>query len=209
MKELASSLSEVVFRGKAPSTVKRYSRAFTRWKKWASTKREVCVFPVNPFHLSLYLNYLVQKSASIAPVEQMVYAISWVHSIAVKDDPTEHALVKQVFAGAKRILAQPTSKKEPTAEILQALVTKFGNEEARLADICTLTICLLSFAGFLRYDEIANLKESDISIFEEYLEINIQSSKTDQYRDGAWVAVARTHANTCPVHMLERYVKLA
>ena len=107
----------------------------------AQKGRYVCVFPVNPFHLSL-----VQKSASIAPVEQMVYVISWVHSIAVKDDPTEHALVKQVFAGAKHILAQCTSKKEPiTAEILQALVTKFGNEKVSLADIHTLTICLLSF----------------------------------------------------------------
>ena len=66
--------------------------------------------------------------------------------MAVKDDPTEHALVKQVLAGAKHILAQHVSKKEPiTVEILQALVAKFGNEEANLYDIHTLTICLLSF----------------------------------------------------------------
>ena len=82
----------------------------------------------------------------------------------------------------------------------------FGNDEAGLADIRTLLICLLSFVGFLRYDEIANLKESDISIFEEHLEVCIESSKTDQYRDGAWVVIARTHSNTCPVHMLERYI---
>ena len=134
----------------APSTVRKYSGAFTRWKKWVRLKREICVFPVHPLHLSFYLNYLVQKSSSIAPVEQMVYTISWVHSLAIKEDPTEHALVKQVFAGAKRILAQHTSKKEPiTVEILQSLVSTFGNEEAGLADICTLSICLLSFAGFL------------------------------------------------------------
>ena len=69
--------------------------------------------------------------------------------------------------------------------------------------ICTLSICLLSFAGFLWSDEIANLKESDISIFEEHLEVYIESSKTDQYRDGAWVVITHAHSNMCPVHMLE------
>ena len=113
-------------------------------------------------------------------------------------------LVKQVFAGAKRILAQHTSKKEPiTVEILQSLALMFGKEEASLADICTLSICLLSFVGFLWSDEIANLKESDILIFEEHLEVYIESSKTDQYRDGAWVVITHAHSNMCPVHMLE------
>ena len=61
---------------------------------------------------------------------------------------------------SKAHLAQHTSKKKPiTVEILQSHVSTFGNEEASLADIRTLSTCLLSFAGFLWYDKIANLKE--------------------------------------------------
>ena len=68
-------------------------------------------------------------------------------------------------------LAQHTSKKKPiTVEIFQSLVSMFENEEAGLAYIHTLSICLLSFVGFLWYDKIVNLKESDILIFEEHLE---------------------------------------
>ena len=207
---MAESLPAVVLRGKAPSTVKKYSVAFVRWKKWASARREIEIFPVQPLHLSLYLSYLIQKSASAAPVEHMVCAISWVHTIALQEDPTEHSLVKQVVAGAKRILAKPTSKKEPvTSSILRMLVDKFGSNDAPLSDVRTLSICLLSFAGFLRYDEIANLKETDVSVFADHAELYIESSKTDQYRDGTWVVIARTQSDLCLVVMLEHYMKLA
>ena len=193
LKELASSLPDVVLRGKAPSTAKKYSGAFARWKRWANSKPEVCAFPASPFQFSLYLNFLVKKASSPASVDQAVYALSWVHSLAVREDPTQHALVKQTLAGAKRILAKTTVKKEPiTADILQLLVDRFGGEEASLSDIQTLAICLISFAGFFRFDEISNLRESDVIFFDDHLEIYIESSKTDQYRDGAWVVIART-----------------
>ena len=35
--------------------------------------------------------------------------------------------------------------------------------------------------------------------------IRVQSSKTDQYRDGASLVVACTGLPTCPVAMMERY----
>ena len=77
-------------------------------------------------------------------------ALSWVHRMATVEDVTSHQLVVQVLAGAKRILAHKTSKKEPLMlEHLHALVEKFGSEKASLADIRALTFCLLAFAGFL------------------------------------------------------------
>ena len=67
---------------------------------------------------------------------------------------------------------------------------------------------MIGFAGFLRFNEIANLKESDVQVFDEHMELFIESSKTDQYRDGAWVTITRSGFTTCPVQMLERYSKL-
>ena len=101
-------------------------------------------------------------------------------------------------------------KKEPISpQILQQLIARFGGADASLADIRTLTICVLCFAGFFRYDEVANLNEADVAIFDEHMEIYIEASKTDQYRDGARVVIARTRSQTCPVAMLERYITLA
>ena len=80
---------------------------------------------------------------------EAVYALSCVNQIATVEDSTTHPLVVQVLAGIKRKLACATTKKEPiTPEILLTLVSKFGQQDASLSDIRTLTICLLGFAGF-------------------------------------------------------------
>ena len=41
------------------------------------------------------------------------------------------------------------------------------------------------------------------------LKLFIQSSKTDQYRDGAWIVVASSRKAACPVAMMNRYLDRA
>ena len=211
LQELAQLLPTVVLRSRAPSTVKKYSGAFLRWKSWATqTYDHQACLPAKPLHIALYLTYLIQKSSTSALIEEASNAISWAHQLAATDDPTQNDLIKQVVAGAKRMLAHKTTKKEPiTPEILEKLVEEFAQEDADLDDLRIVIICLIGFAGFLRYSELAALKESDLYIYPDHMEAFIESSKTDQYRDGAWVVIARTSAKTCPVLMAERYMKLA
>ena len=91
----------------------------------------------------------MQKSSTSAPVEEAVNAISWVHQVGVVEDPTQKDLVKQVLAGAKRMLAHRTNKKEPiTTEILAKLADQLAGEDSDLADVRLMTICLVGFSGF-------------------------------------------------------------
>ena len=210
IEELAEFLPLAVLQSHAPSTAKNYAGALSRWRRWAATKPEVVSFPAKPLYVGLYLSYLIQKAHTPSPVEEAVNALSWAHNLAGVEDPTGHPLVKQVLEGAKRILAHKVNKKEPiTPEILKSLVDKYAIEQATLADIRTLTICLLGFAGFFRYNELAKIRECDVCFFREHLEIFVESSKTDQYRDGAVVVIARTGTDCCPVAMLERYMCIA
>ena len=208
--ELAGALPSLALQGKAPSTVKKYSGAFCRWRKWISSKRALSVsLPPKPLHLALYLSFLAQRCKTSSPLLEAISALSWVNQLAMVEDTTTHPLVVQVLAGAKRQLACPTIKKEPiTPEILTKIVNKFGKDDASLLDVRTLTVFLVGYAGFLRFDELSNLKESDVQILEEHMELFIESSKTDQYRDGAWVVIARTASKLCPVAMMERYLNL-
>ena len=48
-----------------------------------------------------------------------------------------------------------------------------------------------------------------ISHLVKNMSVHIASSKTDQYRQGDSVVVARTGSPTCPVSMLERYFNMA
>ena len=208
LKELATSLPSIVLRGRAPATVKKYSGAFLRWKRWAED-HNVSVMPGKPLNVALYMSYLIQKARTHSPVHEALNAISWAHQVACVEDPTLHPLVRNVVAGSKRILAHQTKKKEPiTPEILLALVEKFNVEGASLDDVRTLTICILGYSAFLRFDELSKIKEGDISMFSTHLEIFLESSKTDQYRDGSRSVVALTSGACCPVSMMEKYLGL-
>ena len=119
-------------------------------------------------------------------------------------------LVIQVPAGIRRKLACATTKKEPiTLKILSTLVSRFGQKDAPLSDIPTLSVCLLGFAGFFRFNEMDKICESDIVVYEKHTEIFIESSKTDQLRDGAWVVIVRTGTPLYPVAMLKCFMRMA
>ena len=60
----------------------------------------------------------------------------------------------------------------------------------------------------LRFDELAKLRCCDITFTESAMSVHIASSKTDQYRQGDTVLVARTGNATCPVAMLEHLAVL-
>lgn len=167
LRELAGALPLLALQGRAPTTVKKYAGAFCRWRRWASEKSEITAsLPPKPIHIALYLSFLVQRSNTSAPILEAVSALSWVNQVATVEDTTLHPLVQQVLAGAKCKLAHKTTKKEPiTPEILAKLVDKFGQPEASLLDVRTLAMCLVGYAGFFRYDELAKLKESDVSFF--------------------------------------------
>ena len=85
---------------------------------------------------------------------------------------------------------------------MHALVDKFAGSDAGLPDIRDVCFCLVAFAGFLRFNELCNIKWSDIVFKDTYFALYIPRSKTDQYGSGATRVVARTGNPTCPFDML-------
>ena len=186
MQELAEDLPNLVMSSKAASTTAKYVRAFNHWKRWASQFPEVQAFPASPLYISLYLNELKKELGSKSSIEAAVYGLI---KMAGLDSPTNHQLVHAALEGARRQLGKPTVKKEPvTPEMLQSLVEKFGGKNASLTDLRGLAICVLGYAGLLRYGEIAGLRFCDVSVLEDHLDLFIASSKTDKLRNGGFSA---------------------
>ena len=206
LKRLASALPSTILQCKATSTTKKYLGGFKRWKQWA-IGHKVSVLPADACHVALYLQHLGESKYSKAAVEEAVNCLSWVHSMAGVSSLTADPLVRVTLEGLKRMCAKPVQKKAPfTIEMLQAIVqdTKKNNS---LANIQLATVCLLAFAGFLRYDELANIRCCDLQLSPRCVTIKIPKSKTDQLRQGNEVLVARTGSDTYPVAMLEQYLK--
>ena len=72
-----------------------------------------------------------------------------------------------------------------------------------------LVICDLSYTGVLRYDELSNIKANNITFHEEYVNIFIEKCKTDCYRNGKNVLIAKLNTPQCPVTILQCYIREA
>ena len=70
-------------------------------------------------------------------------------------------------------------------------------------------MCIISCAGYLRFSELAYLRRSNVEFFPSHIKVQLEKSKTDIYREGRDVVIANTGNKTCPVELLQRYLKLA
>lgn len=198
-------------KSKSESTFRKYRYAFNSWIKWCySQSPKVQHFPASDFNVSIYLINLSKQFNSVAKVNEAFYAISWAHEISGTQNPCHSSLVVSVLEGARRLSAKPVNKKEPiTSEILQQIVNRYGTGSSSLPDIRISCMCLLSYAAFLRFSELVNLKRSDITFYEDHLSLYISKSKTDKYKTGSNVIVSKTNNVTCPYGMLQLYLKIA
>ncbi len=195
---------------RADSTVKKYNHAVAAWQVWGRVNK---VNHLKPDHLDLakYFVYLFNSGAPYSKIETAFFAIKWKidrDPDLCKHNPCDLKFLHLLLDGFKRILAKPVNRKEPiTPEILRTVVHKFDNGGLKGIRVCSMF--LLSFAGFLRYDELSNLKLCDIEMCESHVKLFLESSKTDQFREGAWVVVSATGSPTCPVAMLKKYINVA
>ena len=152
-----------------------------------------------------YMQHLSETTESKAAVEEAVHALSWLHGLAGLQPLGGSPLVKATLEGLQCILAKPKVWKEPvTADMLKAMVEAAGPAPS-LTEVRLLAVCLVAYAGFMRCEELVKLKGSDVTFNAEGMVVKIESSKTDQYRDGASLVIAHTGQVTCPVAMMERY----
>ena len=201
-------LAKVMTASRQEQTKISYDCAYKAFSNWCKTTNQSDM-PASAETIALYLVSLVQCGRSKATLNKAFYAINWFHNLTgVNYNACEKsAWLKLCLEGCCRIVARPVKKKEPlTVDTLKAFVKKFASTDCSLSDLRITTLVLISFAGFLRFREAIKIRRSDIDFFPSYCSIFISESKTDVYRMGNKLVVARTGSAFCPVRMLERYI---
>ena len=209
MAEGVHLLPDLLKKSRADSTNKKYECAFFRFHKWAISNGlgSSDTLPAKQFPVAIYLSSLIQTVSSPSPVVAAYYAIKWYHDMYGLESPTDSKLVKNVVEAAKRILARPTIKKEPITIDMISEIYKRIYEYKNLRSQRIICAILIGYSGFLRSSELINIKISDIVFHSTYMAIFMESSKTDKYRDGSWVLIAKTGSNICPVNNALKFIE--
>ena len=160
--------------------------------------------------VSLFFLSLIQESVSCTIIDEVHYGLRWFHDLTGQPDPCNSPVVLQLLESAKRLLSVLLKKKEPvTPEVIQRLVAHYSSASASLADLRLLILCVLGYAGFFHFSELVQLLWCGFRFEDSFMRIFVQRSKTDIYRDGAWVFIAQTFKPTCPVLLTLRYFAVA
>ena len=188
----------------AESTLKKYRSSWSKWMSWCKQYDEVTYCPADPFYICIYFNDLIMEKHSINTISAALCGIRWGHLKAGYNSPTDCQLVKLAFKGAQRLAnVERKNRKEPfTNEMIEQTVRRYGSSD-NLIHLRFLVICVLGFAGFFRISELLDLQVSDLNFKEDWYEITIKKSKTDQTREGNIVYISKTSTSTYPVYWYE------
>jgi integrase len=206
---IAKDIPSILTKSIAPNTFKRYAQGYKTWTEWTRKFPEICTIPAEDLHLGLFIASVIQSNGRYGRITSVYYGLKWLHDSLRLRNPCDSMLVKTLREAAKRILSRSPVKKEPMSPYnLTKLATNLKTRPD-LLNMRTLTMAILSYAGFFRYDEVSRIRRSDIIFEKLYIKIFIESSKGDQYRDGDWVYIARTNnRDTCPYTTLLDYLQM-
>ncbi|XP_077977463.1 integrase/recombinase xerD homolog [Glandiceps talaboti] len=201
---LADILPYYLLDSRSDNTVKKYFSYFKKWETFISPKGQSAL-PANPIHVALFITHLLECNVSASVISSHVYGIKWAHSVSGLEDPTTHPFIISLVETSKRTHQAPKSRKDPVSvEEVRALCEKYKDSTDLLIirDLCMILLC---FTGFLRFNEVSNLRCCDVTLYENYFRLNITHSKTDQYRQGNSVVIAKVGSFACQFALLQRY----
>ena len=170
LRNLAAQLPQTVSSSRANSTTK-YLYAYSRWRNWADQIQVPTGLPVSETYLVLYMQHLSATTNSRSAVETIVNAINEAHELAGHSSISKSPIVSSTLKALQRSLANLTVKKEPvTPEMLHRLVNSMDSKP-KLFQVRLVTVALIAYAAFLRYDELAKIRCCDIKFLEDCMMI--------------------------------------
>ena len=117
---------------------------------------EVDLFSAKDVFVALCLTTMIQESQSFNKIKQVYCSLKLFHDVSGSKNPCKPSSVKLVLESARRKLSKKEVIKPRHLRDLTTMLMKHGKQN--LFNICTLTMCLISYAGFLRFNELVNIK---------------------------------------------------
>ena len=195
-----------------PTTLSAYFQAYKRFETWSADFNELTSYPTTEYAIGLHIMTLVQQLKSTSTIRQFVASTAWIHKLGGYSDPTKSAIVEAILDSAYRISAKPTTHKVPvTKPMLQDVHNSLFKDvvDSNLSDVRDFTYILLSFTGFMRFDEASSIRRHHLHLYFDYMMLEIPRSKCNNSGEFEQIYIARTSTDLCTLTWIARYLKLA
>ena len=178
-----------------------------RWVTWARSK-SIFSFPADAMGFSLHLALQTRPCSSLSAFDSIVYGIALVHQKMCFPAPTDHPMAKQVLKAGPRILGKSAINRKLSLQQdhVRALVHKYI--DASLPDLQIVTLITLGSFGFLCWDNLSQLRLSDLFFYHDHLVLFLEKRKNDQFREGSWIYSATSTGSPCPVRLTKLFLKV-
>src|SRR5579862_4675953 len=232
--ELEAVAREIESHFRSKNTRRAYRSALMDVTRWCRVHGKVSL-PMEPEAIRLYLawcadaRYLRRRTVRngietievvdgrlrLPSLQVRLAAITMAHRLAGIDPlPTDARVVQNFWDSLRRKYGHgeygersKVRRKDAMVESDLRLLLREMGESA--SDVRDRALLLLGFLGGFRRAELAAFDVDDVRFVSEGLEVNISSSKTDQYGEGQWVGIAGYHdVAVDPVRALRRHYEV-
>ncbi len=189
----------------APRTISSYESDFRTFCNWCRAAGR-CALPASSHTVELYLTELIESGRKVTTAERHTFAINHAHRDAHLQSPYGEG-VRQVIAGAKRLLCQMPTQKDPIGlEDLKAMLAAVGIKTP-IAKRDT-ALLLFGWASALRRSNLASLQLEDFRFTPKGILVWVRNEKQDREGNGRKVVVPYgKRKQTCPVRAIERWLE--
>ena len=186
--------------------------------------------PTSEQLLCRFCTILANKGSSHSTIKVYLSAVRQLHVQRSQCMPTISAMPRlcQVLRGIKMVQASTGKAAQHqrlpvTPEILRRIKTAWENQGLDIDKIMLWAAFTIGFFCFMRsgelgvsndgtFDPSRDLTANDISVDDirnpQLLKIRLKHSKTDPFREGTDIVVARTHDDLCPVTAMLAWIVL-
>ena len=206
------AITEAIWNGREGSTVGKYCLSLRKFLKFLEEKSHSAKLPFSSMIVAEYLTNLKLSNSSKGAIDSALSSLKWIHSFVPGINKTNNPMMDEFLAkinnGVSRDMGKPTIQKKPLSGEMVVKIIK----QSDLVNMVELRNCLLiafAYNLLLRHDEFSHVNLAHISESEGGFKILIPKSKTDKYRNGKHVFLAKNDNSYSPSYLLQKYIQMA
>ena len=178
-----SILGRAMVKGLEPNTLKSYKSNFNSWKHYAYINC-LNVFPVQIIEFKIFLCNKIENGACWSSINSTICALKFFNKVFSVDQ--EIHFEGSYLAYLRKFSKNPDKRRRPLSKQEFDSIFEFYNDSYKKDFvICrNLSILCITYLGFLRYDDLSQIKLCNVGLQGKVLKLVIPDAKTDFEKKG-------------------------